>query len=315
MSSGTATSLSIPVAAASPVVATATSGANPTTCWPYLSPPPRPPWAAGRQGRQCRRCALRLPAAEAGGLIYVFGGFGPTGARVATAEAYDPASDNWHAIKPMPIALDHLAAAALGGKVYVFGGAAEQGESNRTFMFDPASGEWAERARMPTARAALAAVTLGDRIYVVGGTNSHANEAYDPAANQWTVRAQLPTARDHLAVAAANGRLYVIGGRVAGNSTNNLNVNEMYDPAANRWTTQAPLPTAAQRHWGGIPQRQDLRSRGRDDRQNLRRERDLRPISRSLDSRNAATDATAWHRRGCIQWYNPGHRGWQGSGW
>ena len=49
--------------------------------------------------------------AEANGIIYVVGGFGPTGTRVATVDAYDVSRDSWRTVKPLPIALDHPAAA------------------------------------------------------------------------------------------------------------------------------------------------------------------------------------------------------------
>ncbi len=81
--------------------------------------------------------------AEAGGKVYVIGGFG---------EGYEPT------------ARDHLAAVALGGKVY-----APFRIFNATEVYDPATDRWSAKAPMPTARHGMGAVAVGRRIYVPGG--------------------------------------------------------------------------------------------------------------------------------------------------
>lgn len=65
-------------------------------------------WAEGKPVPTPR---TEVTAAEAGRRIYVMGGFDRTGAAVLTVEAYDPESDEWSTIAPLPFALDHAAAA------------------------------------------------------------------------------------------------------------------------------------------------------------------------------------------------------------
>jgi N-acetylneuraminic acid mutarotase len=151
-----------------------------------------------------------VAVAEAGGKIYVVGGFG--GER--ELEIYDSAADRWSRGASIPRALHHAAAVGLKDKLKRL----------------PA---------LPTPRGALAAAALDSKIHAVGGIgwrgrNTPAHEVYDPAANRWTALAYVPTARDHLADAALDGRLYAVGGRIDGNYSRNLASNEAYDDRAHR---------------------------------------------------------------------------------
>jgi len=60
-----------------------------------------------------------------GGVLYVFGGRTVRGSNSAVTEAYDPLSDRWQLMAPMPEAQGGLAAAAKGNTVFVFGGASQ----------------------------------------------------------------------------------------------------------------------------------------------------------------------------------------------
>jgi N-acetylneuraminic acid mutarotase len=89
-------------------------------------------------------------------------------------EMYDPISDIWTSIAPMPSNRSGLAAAASAdGNIYVFGG--EDAISIMTFdnneKYDPNTDKWTSEAPMPTARHGLAAVfdNMSKRIYVMGG--------------------------------------------------------------------------------------------------------------------------------------------------
>jgi N-acetylneuraminic acid mutarotase len=157
--------------------------------------------------------------------IYAFGGFtlpasGPAAWNpVNNAWEYDPATDEWKELAPMPTARGAATAAAAGGKLYVTGGANS-----------------------------LPGVTENGihpaRPHNVVGTV----EEYDPATNSWRSRRSLLLPRNHHVTAAAGDKVYVIGGRVGSafisGTSNNVDLVEMYDPAADLWTARARMPTA-----------------------------------------------------------------------
>jgi hypothetical protein len=59
--------------------------------------------------------------------IYVFGGGIPSEGSLNTNEMYDPETDRWHAMAPMPSARHGLGAAVVGDTIYVIGGSQQPG--------------------------------------------------------------------------------------------------------------------------------------------------------------------------------------------
>src|SRR5207302_3129934 len=158
------------------------------------------------------------------GKIYAFGGFvlpqsGPAAwVPIDNAWEYNPASDSWRALAPLPTKRGSPVAVTVGDKIYVIGGAT---------VLPGANAVHPQQAHYSTA----------------------ALEEYDPAANTWRTRAPLPTPRNHAVGAAVNGKIYVIGGRVGGafvsSGSSNVGVVEEYDPAADRWgAPRARMPSA-----------------------------------------------------------------------
>merc|ERR1719272_526635 len=60
------------------------------------------------------------------GKLYVVGGRDQDGARLASAECYDPDCGTWEKLAAMNIPRSGLAAVSLGGALYVMGGADNQ---------------------------------------------------------------------------------------------------------------------------------------------------------------------------------------------
>ena len=139
------------------------------------------------------------------GKLYGFGGC----TRAITGEGgvtnsweWDPVTDNWRALAPMPVKRCSAVADEVGGKIYLIGG------------LEPMENG------------------LGTRV-------SGRNEMYDPATNTWTPRSPMPTTRNHAMSGAVNGKIYVLGGRLAAGNipvTTNIDTVEEYDPAANLWS-------------------------------------------------------------------------------
>lgn len=185
--------------------------------------------------------------------IYVAGGFAGTNQNFSgTTNAfhvYDPATDRWTALAPLPKRLHHFGIATVDNRIYVTGGYTDDDfelDNRAAYVFDPhgaGGGTWTPIADLPAERAAHSSVGVGGLLFVVGGVgrDAAAIRAYSPATNTWdTGRAPLPTLREHLTAAVVNNRIYVISGRW---SAGNVGHVEEYDPATNTWTPKAGIPT------------------------------------------------------------------------
>lgn len=95
-------------------------------------------------------------------------------------EVYDPKTDTWTTLKPMPEPRDG-AAGVLGadGKIYIIGGASEYKGSplKSVLIYDPVNDTWEKGPSMNVPRDTLAAVATPDgKIYAIGGTDLGAYE-------------------------------------------------------------------------------------------------------------------------------------------
>src|SRR5215208_2063162 len=103
-----------------------------------------------------------LYGVEAGGKMYVIGGFSENG-KPAPAMIYewDPAADKWTKKKPIPVAVHHQAQTEYNGKIYIFGGCqrplAGPGMGgwqpvDNSWEYDPVADSWRALAPMPIKR-------------------------------------------------------------------------------------------------------------------------------------------------------------------
>jgi len=177
--------------------------------------------------------------AALGSRICVAGGLAAAGS-VNTFEAFEPASNTWVSLPPLPTARDHLTAQAAGGKFYALSGRTNV-LLNVNEEYDPATNAWRARAPIPTPRGGLGSGTIGGRIQVFGGEGSSTptgtfqeNEEYDPAANTWRTLAPMPTPRHGLYGATVGGnRIYApSGGARAGANFSNVHEAFYLPPAA-----------------------------------------------------------------------------------
>lgn len=106
----------------------------------------------------------------------------PYPARLARAAAYNPATDTWRRIAPLP-GIGGTAAWD-GREVLVVG----NGSSGRAaFAYDPAANRRRRLAAMPFGLNAPVAFWAGDRLLVWGDSESGRGLAYDPRADRWSV--------------------------------------------------------------------------------------------------------------------------------
>jgi N-acetylneuraminic acid mutarotase len=202
-----------------------------------------------------------IQVATVGGKIYIIGGNSQKmqdGKAVNDDDAglnqvYDPATDSWRDLKPIPQGANHTGIAVLDGKIYVAGGFTAGGHmrpTDRVYSYDPATDTWRELAPLSSPRGAPALVALGGKIHAVSGRTVNADgalpthEIYDPATNKWTPAAPIPTARDHVGIGVVDGKIHVYAGRRTDAIMSKVALHDVYDPATDRWTPAPPMPTA-----------------------------------------------------------------------
>jgi N-acetylneuraminic acid mutarotase len=222
---------------------------------------------------------MRLPShhvafATLNNKIYAFGGFtypdsgAPAWNPVNNAWEYDPATDEWKELAPMPTRRGAAAAGVANGKIYITGGANSLSGVTENGIhparphnvmatveeYDPAANTWKTVRPLLLARNHHVAVGVADKLYVIGGrvgsafisgtsNNVDLVEMYDPATDLWMPRARMPTARSAIGAGVYNNQILVAGGE--GQDQRFLaafKAVEAYDPALNRWQILPSMP-------------------------------------------------------------------------
>jgi N-acetylneuraminic acid mutarotase len=191
------------------------------------------------------RKAHHAALASCNGKIYVCGGFVPPentnvplgGAwqPIDNAWEYDPASDSWKSLPPLPGKRGAAVAVETGGKIYVIGGATTVEGSKESWTLSTGA------AASPQSVSQFFTFFGPARVLST-------NDVYDPATNKWEHRKPMSVPRNHIFAGAVNGKIYVIGGRTGSAyimTATNTNVVEEYDPATDTWTGPLQrMPTA-----------------------------------------------------------------------
>ena len=246
-----------------------------TDKWTKKQPMPRP--------------AHHAALAAANGKIYVMGGFVapsetalPLGAAwqpINNAWQYDPATDSWKSLPPVPTKRGSAVAVEAGGKIYTIGGATTMEgrvtddsrgrlESKDPFftafgpsrvlsvneVYDPATNKWETRQPMSVPRNHAFGGTVNGKIYVIGGrtgqgfiltaTNTDVVEEYDPVSDSWNApKERMPTARSGGVSGTDGRRIYVAGGEVTTQElVGAFRAIEAYDPLTDSWSTLPSMP-------------------------------------------------------------------------
>lgn len=137
-------------------------------------------------------------------LVVFVGGFDPDGnpwpAKLARAAAYNPTTDTWRRIAPLPAPRGSASAVWDGREILVVGGADAQNALPAVgFAYNPTTNRWRQLPPMKSGRTSFAAVWTGKRLLLWGGT-SRADPpvipphglAFDPKANNWSPLPQAP---------------------------------------------------------------------------------------------------------------------------
>lgn len=169
-------------------------------------------------------------AAEIDGRLHVAGGRTVTGAKNGSWAdsqdtdwhgSYDPATNLWHNLPPLPLARNSACSVVVNGQWHVIGGrTVSGGNCSRHDVYTPQSNTWTQAASMPQAQGGLACASLNGSIYVFGGEYFDnggggvydAVWRYDTKTGQWDRAGTMPLPRHGLGAVTHNGAIWVIGG-------------------------------------------------------------------------------------------------------
>lgn len=109
------------------------------------------------------------------GVIYVAGGFNDQEA-LSVFERFEPKSNQWQTLAPLPRKISAHSAALLGDKMVLFG---DYEKLNTTLVYDFENSTWSESELGYQGSRHNASVTIGNTIYVSGGNINSKGESVD----------------------------------------------------------------------------------------------------------------------------------------
>lgn len=189
--------------------------------------------------------------------IYVIGGiFRPndffTSGYTGVNEVYDPSTDTWETMEPMPTARSELQANVVGDKIYLIGGGKYsviwphgQSTDGLNEVYDPLTDSWSTKTPVHHSVSLYSSAVIDNKIYLILGTNF----IYNTETDSWSFGKAIPTGAFGASMAAAGAttgvlapkRIYVLGGNDGYNVA--LNFTQIYDPETDTWTNGTSMPT------------------------------------------------------------------------
>jgi len=166
-------------------------------------------------------------SAVVNGKIYIMGGEPsepPGGITYDNTFMYDPQTDSWTELAPMPEARCWFTASAANGKVYTFGGVNNSTKliTNEIYEYDPVTDTWQEMVSMKMDRMVAGACTINDHIFIAAGTPTVLSpglavvEVFDPSENTITTGTSISKPRLAAGVCSIDGKVIVLGGSIVG---------------------------------------------------------------------------------------------------
>ena len=150
-------------------------------------------------------------------LLLFVSGLSPDGkpypAHLARAAAYNPATNRWRRIAPLPAAFSDRGVWTGRELVVIGAGATRRG----AFAYEPKANRWRRLTPLPSPRPGATALWTGDRLVAWGGSG-HAGLVYDPATSRWTPLPQPPLRAAASAAVVWTGRSLLAFGGVIGSS-------------------------------------------------------------------------------------------------
>ena len=200
-----------------------------------------------------------------GGEYYIFTGFKPNIKIAPSVDKYNPATNTWTALAPMPTvngtttAVTHQGVAVVDDKIWHVGGRVGDNPgpvTDAVWIYDISKNSWSPGPKLPLRRGGGGLGRLGRKLHYVGGFDENAScnvdihLVYDldnPAAGwqDWTSRSPMPLARVHFGTVVYGGKLYTVGGQNGHDGCGggaNGKLLHVYDPITDQWSRLADLP-------------------------------------------------------------------------
>lgn len=163
---------------------------------------------------------------------------------------FDPKTETYTDLAPLPQALNHVGVVVYRGDLYVLGGYGKRVDTHTSkhfYRYDPGSDRWSRMPDMPEPRAAMAVGIIGHSLIVAGGARDRVplsdTFAFDFDSQRWSRLANMHSRREHVGDAVAGGKLYVLGGRAPKSLA--VDTAERFDPKTDSWETLPPMPVPA----------------------------------------------------------------------
>lgn len=248
------------------------------------SPPPTPPsppppatlsQPLSWQTLQTNQFPVQPGLAEAqsvvvNGLIYVFGGYDvtePDYQPTAAAEVFDPTTNTWTSIAPMPAPETHMGVATDGTYIYVAGGYTfnevttyQTFATTNVFAYDIGTNTWASYVPLPAARGAGALAYLDGELHFMDGVDVNRDGQTEhwvlnpsDANPQWTDATAVPETSNHTVAVILNGDIVICGGQTTSNDSSTISDVWEWDPNnPGQWTQLASMPYPASHAVAGV---------------------------------------------------------------
>ena len=186
------------------------------------------------------------------GRIHLIGGGGdPPDERASVGwhEVYDPKTDKWALLKPLPGARDHAGVVVFGGAIHLIGGRFNTFEYNTGLhhVYIVERNTWELRAPMPTPRSGHGLVAYRSRLFAMGGEGgviaqgriSRAKvfgqmESYDPRSDTWQRHMPMMTPRHSVGAVTIGDWIYAAGGGAVTGGAIQSAVNEAFTLSSER---------------------------------------------------------------------------------
>jgi N-acetylneuraminic acid mutarotase len=156
-----------------------------------------------------------LGAVALDGKIYAIGGYTTCtdvpSDFVGTNERYDPATDAWTILEPMPTPRGRFAIVAYEGKIYCIGGYTQEDGYvglGTNEVYDIVTDSWSTKAAIPFAGSVVGQVVNG-KIFVIPVARNDLY-MYDPITDTWTTKTRIPLQDVGYTLSVVNNRLIVI---------------------------------------------------------------------------------------------------------
>ena len=203
-----------------------------------------------------RRGTFKTEAVALGGLVVVVSGDDDDA--VGTLEAYDPLTDTWEDLPPLPQRLMLVAAASEGKKLYISGGIdkATGQYSDTVYCLDKGGDnreQWTTlKSKMLSPRVGHTSASINGTLYIAGGqfadsdsTTSSASsvEVYDNDSEKWVRGPSMIAERIWFRLLVIQDTLYAIGGDVDFKGSSLTPTIERLNIVQNVWEKVADFTT------------------------------------------------------------------------